>query len=136
MKANFETVDYSAKYYCAILKNPLPQRWGGKFVQVSRGETEYIIFAPKEFAAYHADIVKHFCDERCIDGTYNHTEKRFDIVDPAWTITGGGKFEIDRAQRTIRLFDNSLAYGKYDRRGLREKLARGQGFIDYSVTME
>jgi len=34
---------------------------------------------------------------------------------------GGGKFEIDKAEKHIRLYDNSMAYGRFDIEGLKKR---------------
>jgi len=53
-----------------------------------------------------------------------------------YLITGGGKFEIDRKKKHIRLYDDSLAYGKFDRRGLKERILSIAEFSKYKVQIE
>jgi len=129
-------IDYSEIYYPEIAKTPVPDRRAGKFVQVRHNNTEYLIFSPKEFTPYHADLVKLFCKEKGLKGSFNRTSKYFEISDPAWVVTGGGKFEVDKKKKFIRLYDNSMAYGQFDRRGLKEKIL-SMGFAsDYMVVIE
>ena len=128
--------DYSAAYYSSLTGRHLPQRQTGKFVQIRHGQTEYLIFSPKEFTRYHADIVKLFCDERGIDGFFNPTVKSFDIYDPDWMVIGGGKFELDREDKYLRLYDNSMAYGKFDAKGLRKKILSIKTFSGFKVQIE
>lgn len=114
---------------------PSPLR--GKFVQMTHGgDAEYIIFSPKELSAYHADIVERFCGERGIAGKYDRDKKKFLILDPGWSVSGGGKFEIDRPGRRIHLYDNSMAYGRFVAEGLREKIETAEGFKNFDVTIE
>ncbi len=60
----------------------------------------------------------------------------FTIQDQAWVIVGGGKFERDANKKTIKLYDNSMAYGKFDATGLKEMLGVLPEFSGYTVTIE
>jgi hypothetical protein len=126
-------VDYSELYYSADKHASLPDKWSGKFVQIRRGGVEYLVFSPTGLTAYHTDIVERFCRDRDVDGIYNTAKKRFDIHDPSWVVAGGGKFELDRRGKRLRLYDNSMAYGKFDSRGLREKILQVGMLKDYAV---
>ena len=126
-------VDYSAIYYSQVVKQAMPEKLAGKFVQIRDDTTEYLVFAPKEFAPYHADIVERFCSERGLSGHYNSKGKRFEIHDSGWVVAGGGKFEMDRTEKRIRLYDNSMAYGRFDTEGLREKILSLKRMSDYRV---
>jgi len=103
-------------------KTSPPDKGSGKFVQIRKSEIEYLVFSPKELAPYHAHIVERFCIERGIRGAHEVEGKRFSIHDPGWTVVGGGKYEIDQEHRYIRLYDDSVAYGKFDSKGLKEKI--------------
>ena len=112
------------------------ERQTGKFVQLRKGDLEYLVFSPTSITPYHADILERFCREREIAGVYDKGKKRFDIGDPAWSVIGGGKYEVDRTSRRIRLYDNSMAYGRFDPRGLREKIPLTEGLKDYTVRID
>lgn len=71
-----------------------------------------------------------------IPGVYNSQNKSFEIHDPAWVVAGGGKFEIDRKKRLLRLYDDSMAYGKFDRKGLNEKILSIAEFSNYTVQID
>lgn len=114
----------------------MPDKFTGKFVQIRNNNTEYLIFSPKEFTPYHANLVERFCSETGLNGSYNNEGKRFDIHDPAWFILGGGKFEIDKTGKYIRLYDNSMAYGRFDSKGLKEKILLIDEMSDYKVQIE
>lgn len=128
-------VDYSETYYLDIAKTTIPERYAGKFVQIRHKDTEYIIFSPKELTKYHADLVERFCLENGLNGDYDSGHKRFDIHDPAWKIIGGGKFELDRAGKQLRLYDDSMAYGKFDVEGLEERIKKGN-LSDYRIEVQ
>ena len=129
-------IDYSEKYYPGRAKPAMPEKRSGKFVQVRNNETEYLVFSPKEFTPYHAGLVEQFCKEKGLKGAYDSKNKRFDIHEPAWIVVGGGKFERDDRERHIRLYDNSMAYGRFDSKGLREKILSTAGMSDYTVQIE
>ncbi len=120
----------------AAERKAAPQKANGKFVQVRHGSTEYLVFASRATASYHADIIERFCRERDIPGVYNPSRKSFVIHDPAWVVVGGGKFEIDPEARRILLYDNSMAYGKFDPNGLEGKIHAVKELADYVVKIE
>jgi len=129
-------INYTPLFFTAIAKTPVPPVTGGKFVQMRNCATEYLVFSPREFTKYHAGIVERFCLDKGIEGSYDRERKRYDIADRAWDVVGGGKFEIDRDRMTIRLFDDSMAYGKFDRAGMAEKLLSLPEFAGFTVLMD
>ena len=128
-------IDYAQIYY-KERKKRFPKHYSGKFVQMRNNFTEYLVFSPKEFTRYHADIIERFCLDREIPGVHNKKNKRFDIIDFAWSVLGGGKFEIDKKKKYLKLYGDSMAYGRYDRRGMKEKILSIEHFADYTVDIE
>jgi hypothetical protein len=129
-------IDYTRLYYMAIAKTEVPPVISGKFVQIRNESTEYLVFSPTEFTKYHANIVERFCLDKGIEGGYDPEGKRYDIPDRAWIVAGGGKYEIDAHKKTIKLYDNSMAYGKFDIQGLREKIRSQPEFSAFTVRIE
>jgi Janus/Ocnus family (Ocnus) len=129
-------IDYTHLYYMAIARTGIPPARSGKFVQIRHGSTEYLVFSPKEFTKYHANIVERFCLDKGIEGGYDSGGKRYDISDRAWIVAGGGKYEIDTNKKTIKLYDNSMAYGKFDIQGLREKMLTLPELSVFTVRIE
>jgi len=129
-------LDYSLTYYREI-GVALPDTNKGKFVQIlNHSAEEHLVFSPKEVSRYHADIVGRFCAERGIPGVYNGADKRFDIHDTEWIVVGGGKFTIDRLNKQLRLYDDSMAYGKFNGQGLKEQILTLSVFSGYNVQIE
>jgi hypothetical protein len=128
-----ELIDYSQLYYTAIAKTVDPPVIIGKFVQIRNKLMEYLVLSPKDFTEYHANIVERFCFDMRVEGSYDPDRKRYDIYDQAWVIVGGGKFEIDTTKQTIRFYDDSMVYGKFDSRGLPEKVHSFAPFSGFSV---
>jgi hypothetical protein len=131
----FELIDYSPLYYTEIAKTDVPPIIIGKFVQIRNESMEYLVFSPKDFTKYHANIVERFCLDKGLEGSYDPDGKRYDIYDREWDIVGGGKFEIDTTKQTIRLFDDSMAYGKFDSRGLPEKVSSIRAYSGYAIML-
>jgi hypothetical protein len=129
-------INYADLYCKNSVQTSKPKKIIGKFVQIRHNNTEYLLFSSKEFTKYHADIVKKFCRDRGIDGVYNDQLKRFDIHDPSWDILGGGKFEMDRGKSILRLYDNSMAYGRFNASGLKEKIFSLKEMSGYRIEIE
>lgn len=128
--------DYSESFYLKISGMPVPDKYAGKFVQIWHAEEEYLILSPKEFKKYHANIVEQFSKDMNLAGAYDSEQKRFDIFDPEWVIRGGGKFEIDRREKILRLYDDSMAYGRFNDEGLAERLSGTEEFFNYRIVIE
>jgi hypothetical protein len=131
-----ELIDYTQLYYTAIAKTDVPPVIIGKFVQIRNESMEYLVFSPKDFTKYHANIVERFCLDKGLEGSYDPDRKRYDIYDQEWDIVGGGKFEIDTTKQTIRFYDDSMAYGKFDSSGLREKVNSVPPFSGFFVVLD
>lgn len=129
-------VDYAEHYYLNIASRQVPDRYSGKFVQLLNNNNEYLVFSPKEFSKFHANIVEHFSKERGLAGAYDSEKKRYDLLEPQWEIIGGGKFEIDRIKKELRLYDDSMAYGRFKDEGLRERLQNTEEFSGYTIVIE
>ncbi len=129
-------IDYTSLYYKEIAKVPIPSANTGKFVRIRSESTDYLVLAPKEFTKYHANIVERFCSDMGIEGNYDAEGKRYDITDRSWSVDGGGKYEIDRNIKAIKLYDNSMAYGKFDRAWLKVTVRSLPEFSGFSVQIE
>jgi len=129
-------IDYAEADYRDLDRTDLPDRYEGKFVQIRKGGTEYLVFSSKAFTRFHADIVERFCTELGIPGVYNSQNKFFEILDPAWIVSGGGKFKNDRKNKILHLYDDSMAYGRFKKNGLKEKILSLAGFANYTVQID
>lgn len=94
----------------------------GKFVQLRWQGQEYWVFAPFSIHRYHNQIVGHFVKERGI-GHHWPDRERLAIDDPGLRVLGGGRFRLDLARHRLEFWDDSQVYGRFDERGLAEKLA-------------
>jgi len=129
-------LDYTPFYYISIAGTAVPPVTTGKFVQIRNGSTLYVVLSPKELTKYHANIIERFCMDKGIEGSYDAKREKFTIADRAWEILGGGKFERDANKKTIKLYDNSMAYGKFKAEGLKETLTSLPEFAGYEVIID
>ncbi len=136
----FVLIDYSEFYYPEIAKRDIPLRRGGKFVQILNEDKQqwYLVLSPKELSKYHANIVERFCNlQGDIPGAYRHGGEYFEIFDPAWSVLGGGFWEIDDESRMIRFYGSSRAYGRFTSEGLAERIRSiDKRFAEYTVLVE
>ena len=108
----------------------------GKFLQIMIDDTEFLLLSSRELTPYHSDILERFCGERDIKGSYDGDRKRFNVEEPSLKVKGGGKFDIDTVNKCVRLYDDSMAYGKFDAEGLKDKVLRMKGLAGYEVVIE
>lgn len=128
-------VNYAEFYYSKRASQKIPERYSGKFVQLMHNDNEYLVFSPKEFSKYHANIVEHFSKERGLGGAYNTEKRHYDLYEDGWIITGG-KFEIDTEKKELRLYDDSMAYGRFNDEGLKERLLNSEEFSGFTIVIE
>lgn len=130
-------IDYTPLYYRAVAPSlTIPPLTTGKFVQIRNGNTLTVVLSPKELTKYHANIIERFCMDKGLEGSYDSRREKFIIHDRAWQIVGGGKFERDDDKKAIKLYDNSMAYGKFDVSGLKETLSAIPEFSGYTIMIE
>lgn len=132
----FTFIDYSALYFSAVAKQPMPLKRGGKFIQIINHSTsdEYLVLSPRELSVYHANIIERFCAlQGAIQGSYNAKKDYFEIHDPDWKVIGGGMWAIDDEARTLTLGGESQMYGAFDEVGLKQKIQMDAGLSGYTV---
>lgn len=132
----FHLIDYSELFYKTIVKTAIPAKRIGKFVQIRDNNTEYLVLSPKDFSAYHAHIAERFFTQKGIAGTYNAKCDHFEVKEPDWHIVGGGIWAINEKQRSLHLSGNSQAYGKFDRRNLKEKIFSVKYISDFEIIID
>lgn len=133
---SFVFIDYSNDLKSKKTSPVISPKRNGKFIQVRRDTDEYLVLSPKASSLYHANIAEKFLHEKGIQGRYNAKGDLYEISDPGWDIKGGGLWSIDDQEKTLHLFGSSKSYGKYDRRGLKDKIVMANGFLHYTITIE
>jgi hypothetical protein len=129
-------IDYIPFYYSSIAKATVPSAVSGKFVQIEHTATRYLVFSPLALTKYHANVVEQFCRDKGLEGAYDRENTRYDIHDEAWSVRGGGKFELNADQKTIKFYGDSMAYGKFDARDLKAALTSLPEFSGFTVLID
>lgn len=110
-------IDYSSS---TTLPTPLPpQQSSGKFVVMQQviGQHEgerFALFAPFAMAEYHANIVEQFAVEQQLNGRYNNKRDEFYLQSDDWQIEGGGLWQYQAEQNWLRIYGQSMAYGRIE----------------------
>ena len=94
----------------------------GKFVQLSWGREDYLLFAASAELRYHNQILARFLSER---GIPHHWEDdgRLAFDHPELVVVGGGRFRLDSGEGTLRVWDASGVYGRFDEAALSAQIA-------------
>ena len=106
----------------AILSYATASTAQGKFIQFTLRGREYLVFAPRELHQFHNQILAHFLADRNIPHRWID-DQTLDIQASDFSIMGGGKFRVNTKAKILKLWDNFQAYGRFDERGLTEKIA-------------
>ena len=94
----------------------------GKFLQLRLAARDYMLFATATECRYHNQILARFLSEKGIPHCWEGEEKL--VVDhPELAVTGGGRFRLDPTRQTLRVWDESGVYGRFDPLRLAAQLA-------------
>ncbi len=107
----------------------------GKFLQLIWRGREYILFSARDLHRFHNEILGRFVADHDIEHHWlDNQALQLDAAD--LTVIGGGRFRSDTAARTLALSDNSQAYGRFDERGLKQKIAGAESpWVGFSITI-
>lgn len=94
----------------------------GKFLQLVWHGEEYLVFAPAAAHRFHNQILARFLAERNIDHRWRD-EQTLEFEADRLEVVGGGRFRLDANARTLELWDNSQAYGRFTEPGLAQRIA-------------
>ncbi len=129
-------IDYTPFYYTSVAQTTIPPVTTGKFVQIKHEGEIILVLSPKDLTKYHANIVERFCMDKGLEGSYDRKRQKFSIADKEWQVLGGGKFDRDTNKKAIKLYDESMAYGKFKTEGLKEALQPLPELAGYSIKIE
>ncbi len=101
----------------------LPPRIAGKFLQVRLDGEEWLVFAPRQRHRFHNQLLAELLAERGTPYRWEGGGTVLAFEDEGVEVVGGGRFEADTEARTLVLWDESAAYGRFDAEGLAERIA-------------
>lgn len=96
----------------------------GKFVLVEHNGLSILALGHIDEYEYHAQILAALCDQREIASSWIRSRELLAIYDPDVSIAGGGWFDLDPVESTLRFYGYSTAYGQYDDRLLNTIISR------------
>ncbi len=131
-----KVIDYSQHYFEQVVKKTLPRNRRGKFVIIKSAGDRYIVFSPRDFTTYHANIVEHFFEDKSVKGSYNDKQDKYDIFSSEWKIEGGGHWELNSDSKRLRIYGESLAYGAVDLKEIIDTVEKLKAFVDVSLVTE
>ncbi len=97
----------------------------GKFLQFRWQGNEYLLFATRDEHQFHNQMLAHFLSDHHIKHHWRDSE-HLEFPDTEINVIGGGRFHFSADPTQLELWDNSMAYGRFDESGLAERL-RGSG---------
>ncbi len=105
----------------------------GKFVQIRWKGEPWLIFASKDQHAFHNQIVAHFMSEQHLPHHWQSPEV-LNFDQPKLEIIGGGKFLLDWSEKKLKLFAESMVYGRFHEEGLMASLAQcGMPWREFAI---
>jgi len=85
----------------------------GKFLQLHLTGRDYLLFAVASEHRYHNQLLARFLSEQAL--RHHWADKQNLIVDhPGLVVAGGGRFRLDPARKSLRVWDESSVYGRFD----------------------
>lgn len=135
---HFIFIDYSIHYFTEVVRKAVPEKRQGKFIQVRRysTDTEYLVLSVRELSAYHANIAERFFKEHGVAFRYNRKRDFLEVDSPDWEIVGGGMWEIDAGEKTLKLFGQSQAYGAFESMGMKSRLTKVPALKGFGITTQ
>jgi hypothetical protein len=94
----------------------------GKFLQLTWGGADYLLFAAADLHRYHTGILGAFVAAHGVDHHWE-TPEWLALDDPALVVRGGGRFRVDALAGVLEVWDASQAYGRFDAAALPGQLA-------------
>lgn len=114
----------------------LDERLICKFLLVEYNLDLLLLFGPVKTFTYHAMLLDKFCTEHLIAASWQKPRELLEVLDRRLRVKGGGWMEFQPADRTLRIFGASTAYGRYHLPSLDRVLSADSHFAPYSVQVD
>ena len=98
----------------------------GKFLQLRWAQGDYVLLSAAAELRYHNQILARFLSERGIPHHWEDDE-RLVFDHPELVVVGGGRFRLDSGEGTLRVWDASGVYGRFDEAALSAQLGAAGG---------
>lgn len=107
-----------------------------KFIIMSLGTQIQFVYGPLQQFAYHAGLVKKYCEINDIPSGWLKKPDVYEIYSADYQIRGGGWMEEDLAEKTVRLYGYSTAYGAFDPGDIPHLFEPGEALADYEIQVD
>ena len=108
----------------------------GKFVLIAGINEIALAYGSIEDYSYHADLVRRYCDINNIPSGWTKKPDQYEILSASHRILGGGWFEENVADKTLRFYGYSTAYGGFEQQDILYLLQTSDLFSDYLVNFK
>lgn len=110
----------------------------GKFVILKKGQGIHLVLSPLTLTPYHANIVFQYLKVEGRGEVENAGEGGCEILSKAWTVHGGGHYQVQGWLHHLRLHGKSTAFGKYQAALLRphvDSIAAALGLDGFTLDL-
>jgi len=97
----------------------------GKFLHIVCEGTPCLLFALPTAYRYHNQLLARFLADEGIAHRWV-TEQLLEFDERRVKVQGGGRFRLDPSARSLELWDNSQAYGRFDEKRVKLSLELGE----------
>lgn len=106
---------------------------GGKFIQLTDGKEEVLVFSQMDRHPFHANIAEAFLHLIGEQGRYNHKRDHYFTEGTGWDVLGGGVWRLSDADHTLTLGGESMAYGPFIKNSLKKHIIGSKVLNGYKV---
>lgn len=103
-----------------------------KFVLLRCGTKTYMVIGLVDTFEYHADLIRNFCETRSIQYTEAGMQKI--ELSKDWQVLGGGWMKFLPDQKSITIYGQSTAYGRFDAKYLKQEIEKQPIFSQIPVS--
>lgn len=107
-----------------------------KFVVISSDDRLDFVYGPLSEYAYHAGLVKKYCELENIPSGWVKKPDVYEIYGAGHKIRGGGWMEQNPLKKHARLYGYSSAYGAFEPKDIPNLFTQGTLFADYEIEID
>lgn len=107
-----------------------------KFMIISSEDRLAFVYGLVDEFAYHAELVKRYCDLNNIPSGWTRKPDLYSIYNKAWRLKGGGWLEERPGQKLLRFYGYSTAYGPFDAQDIPYLFENDEKFSGYIIAID